>query len=68
VLRSDQLFKVIDKEKKLYLPVSQRPAVMKRFHDGLAHLGFKSIADLNHRRYWWPSMIQTSRMSVESKA
>ncbi|KAH9244120.1 hypothetical protein BASA81_018502 [Batrachochytrium salamandrivorans] len=45
-------------EKVPYCPSWQRNSVYKRFHRGLGHLKYDSIADLVSRRYWWPTMAQ----------
>ena len=39
-----------------YLPFSDRPATLKRFHDGIGHLKFESVVELLERRFWWPTL------------
>jgi transposase InsO family protein len=44
-----------------YLSHEQRPAQLKRFHDGLGHLRFDSIKDLIKQRFWWPAWSEDVR-------
>jgi hypothetical protein len=55
-LDDGKLYRIDENLRRLHLPRNQREAVIKRFHEGLAHLGFNSIHDLVHRRYWWPKI------------
>ena len=56
-------------DKKTLVPyclLADRPSVLKRFHDELAHLAFKSIIDLVERRYWWPNMKSEIRNYIST--
>ncbi len=56
ILKNDKLYRIVDKELSLYLPVSQRLPNLKRFHEGLGHLALQSVLPLLLRRFWWPNI------------
>ncbi|CDH61294.1 retrotransposon ty3-gypsy subclass [Lichtheimia corymbifera JMRC:FSU:9682] len=39
-----------------YLPFAARADKVKMFHDGFGHAGQRTVFDLMHTRYWWPTM------------
>ncbi|KAH6581339.1 hypothetical protein BASA61_009118 [Batrachochytrium salamandrivorans] len=41
-----------------YCPKDERTKILKRFHDGAAHLKYDSIKDNLKRYYWWPTMAK----------
>ena len=55
-LRDNDLFRVVNKEWRLYIRFGLRNATIKRFHEGLGHLATKSILSLLERRFWWPTL------------
>jgi hypothetical protein len=63
-LLGDRLYHGVEREKRLYLPSSQRRDTLRRFHDGLGHLGSDSILPLLKRRFWWPGFEQSVRQYI----
>jgi transposase InsO family protein len=55
-LINDRLFYVKNQENRLYAPQAQRSSILKKFHDGLGHMGMSSILVLITRRYYWPNL------------
>ena len=55
-VKNDKLYRVNNKELKLYRPRDQREGIIKTYHEYLGHLATNSIIDLIERRSWWPNL------------
>ena len=52
----------------VYVPVDQRPLLIKRIHQAFGHLSASSVLDSVKCRYWWPRMTSDFREYSQSCA